>query len=63
MLLWLMNSPSPQEIHDRIMRGDSDFLQNLIEYLESLQVGGFSKPAEDLQKDIDSKIMIILILA
>ena len=43
---------TPQQIRDRILSGDSAFLQAFIEYLEGAHVGEFSKPLSDVQKDI-----------
>ena len=41
MLLWIMNSLSPQEIRDQIMDSNSDFQKKMVEYLESVHVGEF----------------------
>jgi Helitron helicase-like domain at N-terminus len=41
MLLWILNWLSPQEIRDRIMDPNSDFQQKMVEYLESVHIGGF----------------------
>jgi hypothetical protein len=41
MLLWIINSLSPQEIRDRIMDSNSDFQRKTVEYLESVHVGEF----------------------
>src|ERR1700683_1648744 len=41
MLLWILNSLSPQEIRDRIMDPNSDFQKKIVEYLESVHVGEF----------------------
>src|SRR6266436_873786 len=41
MLLWILNSLSPQEIRDRIMDPNSDFQKRIVEYLESVHVGEF----------------------
>ncbi|KAF5352083.1 hypothetical protein D9758_009372 [Tetrapyrgos nigripes] len=41
LLLWITSSLSPQEIRDKIMKHDSEFIQSLISYLESCYVGQF----------------------
>lgn len=41
LLLWIRGSLTPQEIRDRIMDPSSDFQKKIVEYLESLCVGGF----------------------
>src|SRR6202046_5322168 len=41
MLLWILNSLSPQEIRDRIMDPSSDFQKKTVEYLKSVHVGEF----------------------
>jgi hypothetical protein len=41
MILWIDNALSPQEIRDKIMKGDEQFQQNLIQYLEGCQKGEF----------------------
>jgi Mg/Co/Ni transporter MgtE len=41
MLLWILNSLSPQEIRDQIMDPNSDFQKKIVEYLESVHVGEF----------------------
>ncbi|KAF5336784.1 hypothetical protein D9758_017713 [Tetrapyrgos nigripes] len=41
LLLWIKSSLSPQEIRDRILKHDSDFIKSLISYLESCYVGEF----------------------
>jgi len=39
MLLWILNSLSPQEISDQIMDPNSEFQKRIVEYLESVHVG------------------------
>src|SRR5258705_12989813 len=39
MLLWILNSLSPQEIRDQIMDPNSDFQKRIVEYLENVHVG------------------------
>lgn len=41
LLLWITSSLNPQEIRDRIMKHDSDFISVLIAYLESSYVREF----------------------
>ncbi|RXW18749.1 hypothetical protein EST38_g7115 [Candolleomyces aberdarensis] len=40
-LLWIDGAPSPQEIRDKLLSGDSKFEEQLIAYMESCQVGEF----------------------
>ena len=51
MLLWILNSLSPQEIRDRIMDPNSDFQKKLVEYLESVHVGEFMTGTMDEVKE------------
>jgi len=51
MLLWIMNSLSPQEIRDRIMDPNSDFQKKMVEYLESVHVGEFMTGTMDEVKE------------
>jgi Helitron helicase-like domain at N-terminus len=41
LLLWIKNSLSPQEIHSKIMDRDSNFQQQMVQYLESVCKGEF----------------------
>ncbi len=41
MLVWIVNSLSPQEIRNRIMDPTSDFQKRMIEYLESAHMGEY----------------------
>ena len=41
MLLWILNSLSPQEIRDQMMDTNSNFQKRIVEYLESVHVGEF----------------------
>ncbi|KAH9914542.1 uncharacterized protein B0H18DRAFT_886874, partial [Fomitopsis serialis] len=41
LMLWIMNSLSPQEIRDRIMDPTSDFQQRMVEYLEGVHQAEF----------------------
>ena len=41
MLLWILNSLSPQEIRDCIINTNSDLQKRMVEYLESVHVGEF----------------------
>lgn len=40
-LIWIKNAATPQEIRDRLMKGDSVFQKKLIDYLESAHQGDF----------------------
>ena len=51
LLLWIMNSLSPQEIRDRIMDPNSDFQKKIVEYLESVHVGEFMTGTMDEVKE------------
>jgi len=51
MLLWIMNSLSPQEIRDKIMDPNSDFQKEMVEYLESVHVGKFMTGTMDEIKE------------
>jgi len=51
MLLWIMNSLSPQEIRDKIMDPNSDFQKEMVEYLESVHVGEFTTGTMDEVKE------------
>ena len=42
LLLWIENSPTPQEIRDCLTNGNSDFQQALVRYLEELHKGEFT---------------------
>ena len=60
MLLWILNSLSPQEIRDRIMDPNSDFQKKIVEYLESVHVGEFmtgtmDEVKEQVQENMKSK--------
>jgi Helitron helicase-like domain at N-terminus len=51
MLLWILNSLSPQEIRDQIMDPNSDFQKQIVEYLESVHVGEFMTGTMDEVKE------------
>jgi Helitron helicase-like domain at N-terminus len=51
MLLWILNSLSPQEIRDWIMDQNSDFQKKTVEYLESVHVGEFMTGTMDEVKE------------
>jgi hypothetical protein len=57
MLLWILNSSSPQEIKDRIMDPNSDFQKKIVEYLESVHVGEFMTGTMDEIKEQVEKNM------
>ncbi|KAF9521443.1 hypothetical protein CPB83DRAFT_778736, partial [Crepidotus variabilis] len=42
LLLWIQNSPSPQEVRERIMENTEEFQRNMVEYLESVHQGELS---------------------
>jgi hypothetical protein len=50
MLLWILNSLSPQEIRDQIMDPNSDFQKKIVEYLESVHVGEFMTGTMETKK-------------
>ncbi|TFK61824.1 hypothetical protein BDN72DRAFT_741251, partial [Pluteus cervinus] len=52
LLLWIMNSLTPQEIRDRIVRRDSEFCKQLIEYLEGVHTGDFLTGSQQEVLDI-----------
>ncbi|KAJ7075575.1 hypothetical protein C8R43DRAFT_910726, partial [Mycena crocata] len=41
-LIWIMNCPSPQEIRDRLVGGDSVFERKMVEYLDGCHQGEFT---------------------
>jgi hypothetical protein len=54
MLLWILNTLTPQEIRDRIMNKDSDFQTRIISYLESAHIGEFLTGAhEQIKYNVD----------
>ena len=58
LLLWITNALSPQEIRDRIMDPKSDFQQRLVEYLESVHVGGFlTGTMSDVKAEVDENTL------
>ena len=57
MVLWILNTLSPQDIRDRLMNEDGEFQKSLIEYLEGCQKGKFLTGSMDYVK---SKIPIDL---
>ena len=57
LLLWILNSLSPQEIRDRIMDPNSDFQKKIIEYLEGVHVGEFlTGSMDDVKKNVNQDI-------
>jgi hypothetical protein len=56
-ILWIKNALSPQEIRDKLMNNDSEFQQNLIQYLEGCQKGEFTTGSMEYVK---SKIPVEL---
>src|SRR5712692_7166503 len=57
MLLWIVNSLSPQEIRDRIMDPNSDFQKKIVEYLEGVHVGEFlTGSMDDVKKNVNKDI-------
>ena len=57
MLLWILNSLSPQEIRDGILDPNSDFQKRIVEYLESVHVGEFVTGTMDEVKEQVDKNM------
>jgi len=56
MLLWIANSLTPQEIHDKILDPLSDFQKQIVEYLESVCAGEFlTGTLEQVQDSISAK--------
>ncbi|KAJ3544805.1 hypothetical protein NMY22_g2652 [Coprinellus aureogranulatus] len=54
MLIWVACALSPQEIRDKLMNADSDFTKDIIQYLESCQVGEFANGTmEELQEKLE----------
>ena len=51
LLLWILNSLSPQEIRDQIMDPNSEIQKKLMEYLESVHVGEFMTGTMDEVKE------------
>ena len=51
MLLWILNSLSPQEIRDRVMAPNSDFQKKIVQYLESVHIGEFMTGTMDEVKE------------
>src|ERR1700732_553803 len=57
MLLWILNSLSPQEIRDRVMDPNSDFQKKIVEYLESVHVGEFmTGTMEEVKEQVDENM-------
>src|SRR6202047_314100 len=57
MLLWILNSLSPQEIRDRIMDPNSDFQKKIVEYVESVHVGEFmTGTIEEVKEQVDGNM-------
>ncbi|EPS93026.1 hypothetical protein FOMPIDRAFT_1093331, partial [Fomitopsis schrenkii] len=59
LMLWIVNSLSPQEIRDRIMDPTSDFQQKMVEYLEGVHQAEFmdstmTEVQEHIQKQQES---------
>ncbi|KAF5328907.1 hypothetical protein D9611_014251 [Ephemerocybe angulata] len=50
MLIWIICALSPQQVRDRIMAKDSDFVKELIAYLEGCQTGDFMTGTMDDMK-------------
>ncbi|TFK60852.1 hypothetical protein BDN72DRAFT_719411, partial [Pluteus cervinus] len=47
LLLWIMNSLTPSEIRDRILKVDSTFCRALVDYLESVHTGEYLTGTQD----------------
>ncbi|KAH9831730.1 uncharacterized protein C8Q71DRAFT_798818 [Rhodofomes roseus] len=53
LMLWIVNSLTPQEIRDRIMDPNSDFQQKMVEYLEGTHQAEFvSSTMANVEEDI-----------
>ena len=51
MLIWIKGAWNPQEVRDRLISDDSEFKREIIEYLESCQIGEFQTGTmEDMQE-------------
>src|ERR1700728_1611209 len=59
MLLWILNSLSPQEIRDKIMDPNSDFQKKIVEYLESVHVGEFmTGTMDEVKEQVDENMKV-----
>ncbi|KIM76655.1 hypothetical protein PILCRDRAFT_33250, partial [Piloderma croceum F 1598] len=59
MLLWILNSLSPQEIRDQIMDPNSDFQKKMVEYLESVHVGEFmTETMDEVKEQVDENMKV-----
>jgi len=57
LLLWILNSLSPQGIRDQIMDPNSDFQKKIIEYLEGVHVGEFlTGSIDNVKKNVNQDI-------
>ena len=58
MVLWIMNSLTPQEIRDRIMDEDSSFQKGIVEYLESVHIGEFlTGTHQEVQQNVSNDMI------
>ena len=58
MVLWIMNSLTPQEIRDRIMDEDSSFQKGMVEYLGSIHIGEFlTGTHQEVQQKVNSNMI------
>ncbi len=59
MLVWIVNSLSPQEIRNRIMDPTSDFQKRMIEYLESAHMGEYvDSDFDTVKEDVDDRELV-----
>jgi hypothetical protein len=57
MLLWILNSLSPQEIRDQIMDPTSEFQKKIVEYLESVHAGEFmTGTMDEVKAEVDKNM-------
>ncbi len=59
LLVWIVNSLSPQEIRNRIMDPTSDFQKKMIEYLESTHTGEYvDSDLDTVKEDVDERELV-----
>jgi len=51
MALWIIAALTPQEIREKLLAGDSEFRQELIQYLEDIMAGEFHSETMSTMKD------------
>ena len=56
MVIWIVNSLTPQEIRDRIVDRNSTFQKKMVEYLEGVHIGEFLNGShQQVQRAAESK--------